>query len=75
MKAAPSRACLCDFLGPAWQHMPNTGWCGTMIEARRWATGAHEGYRKAIVVAAFEAMTPENQSAFLAYLRHTRSAA
>ncbi|AGY32426.1 hypothetical protein GQF56_06065 [Rhodobacter sphaeroides] len=66
---------LCDFYGKPWQEVPSSAWCGTMLEARRWAKGAHEEYRKAVCVAAFEAMKPEHQSAFLAYLRQRRAAA
>ena len=54
---------------PAWRLVPDTGWCGTMAEARRWAATAHESYRKAIAVAAFEAMSPENQRAFIQYVQ------
>jgi hypothetical protein len=39
-----------------------------MAEARRWAGAAHESYRKAVCLAAFEAMTPANRAAFLAYV-------
>lgn len=70
----PSFCPLCDFYGKPWQEVPNTAWCGTMVEARRWAEKAHEEYRKAVCVAAFEAMKPESQSAFLAYLRERRRA-
>ncbi|TCP39808.1 hypothetical protein [Rhodovulum marinum] len=46
-----------------------------MDEARRWAEGAHEQYRKAVALAAFEAMSPENQVAFLRYVQTQRAAA
>ncbi len=60
------------FAEPAWRLVPDSAWCGTMAEAHRWAATAHESYRKAVCLAAFEAMSPENQRAFLQYVQGDR---
>ena len=65
-------ACPCGLMGPSWQEVPDTAFCGTMAEARRWAGGAHRLYVKAIVLAAFEALDPEDRAAFLAYVEAPR---
>lgn len=54
---------------------PPPAWCGTMGEARMWAEAAHELYRKAVALAAFEAMRPENKTAFIEHVTTRRAAA
>ena len=54
---------------------PPPAWCGTMGEARMWAEAAHELYRKAVALAAFEAMRPDNKTAFIEHVTARRAAA